>query len=363
MEQGDDHPIQMSKHLDHMSNAPLISLDMGFTTSTAAVYDPRAVVNSRPQLRIVYKFPTELLVTTPCDGAGRATFEFVSPANESHVPLGSVGDANQRRLKYLKTLLMDRELRTITNTRAREHVSNAIKGFRLPTRPKNAVAIFISGLWKEALTRLPSENNSSAGNTSQKPHAVITYPGNWNEEELNQLEKAVEQANIKADTCPYCPISYCTEQEAALHAVLVDHEETLHAVRNEGGTILVVDCGGLTADAATYTFHKPQEMGSKSSPGEVGRVDSCFFGGTTLDTAFDDQMVKYSRGVLGRIDDEFACEIRADRDNFLERWETIIKPTFSGDNGYNEDLSFRLANKQKCIVIRRLNPSNYSIFN
>lgn len=87
-------------------------------------------------------------------------------------------------------------------------------------------------------------------------------------------------------------------------------------------------------------------MGSKSSPGEVGRVESCFLGGTTLDTAFDEQMVKYSRGVLGRIDDEFACEIRADRDNFLERWETIIKPTFSGDNGYNEGLSFRLANKQ-----------------
>jgi hypothetical protein len=158
------------------------------------------------------------LVTDPEE----PTFSFITPGEERR--------ATGRKLGYFKPLLMDVPRSQPGDPAVMEFSVRSASGLDLPEDP-NVVTIFLEGLWGEALKCLknPKSVYGWPERSEGLPHVVVAYPSNWNPTEVERLKAAVRGAKIDQQACQSCGVMYCTEQEAAVHAAMVDHKQLLEA--------------------------------------------------------------------------------------------------------------------------------------
>lgn len=128
-----------------------------------------------------------------------------------------------RNLGFLKVTVMDVQAKSDQADRALlQRYRSMMQGFKPPRNP-GLVGIFLRGLLNEAMAKRPDHD-------SAKPHVVLTYPGDWNEEELEYFKSEAE-AGILEQVCQSCGISYRSEQEAAMYAILWNYHQELKSIR------------------------------------------------------------------------------------------------------------------------------------
>ncbi|KAH7152732.1 hypothetical protein EDB81DRAFT_931074 [Dactylonectria macrodidyma] len=321
----------------------VISIDFGFTSSAAAVTIPTEGDSNATEFSIIEKFATKLLVKDPEE----PNFSFIVPGTDNN----TVG----RKLCYFKALLMDSFREQPGDTEVMEACIASAQGLDLPEDP-NVVSIFLKGLWGEARNLLGSFLAGSHSGRDGLPHVVVTYPGIWNESELRRLKLAVRNAGIEKECCQGCGVRYCTEQAAAVHAVLFDYPEQLEPQHENGESMIVADCGGLTLDAATYEFCSPSVPRSSESLGEIVDAKSSFTGGLSLNIAFDNMISDNLKRVSQRSDDQLLTSSLRRRAEAGKWFEHNIKPKFGDLRRNPYDDVWRFSNVAGCeVVIDRAN--------
>ncbi|KAK7432512.1 hypothetical protein QQZ08_001077 [Neonectria magnoliae] len=233
------------------------------------------------------------------------------------VPLPSTAVPGVNELRYFKFSLMGPHpwFDSPNNEAIKSLLVENLSAFTVGLSTAKVVAIFLKGLWDVVVKEAGLEHFMAM--TPNLPlHTVVTYPCCWSEETLNRLKEAVNLSGITGDNNN--EVSYCSEHEAAIHAVLFDQPNLSQRLSKDGHSIIVADCGGISIDAATYQFGSVTS--GQSTSGSIVDWASQLNGSLGLDLAFTNLLSREIQRVTGLCDSELTPEILRDKKTALGYW-------------------------------------------
>ncbi|KAK4152712.1 hypothetical protein C8A00DRAFT_34562 [Chaetomidium leptoderma] len=187
---------------------------------------------------------------------------------------------------------------------------------------------YLRNLWKHIVEQIASRLRITEDDVrASEMHVVIGIPANSKPATVSRLKCAAKAAGIPGYRHPLSSIDFCIEPEAAAVA-LVEHGGVSLDLTS-GDVIIVCDCGGGTADAASYEVISTQPFELEEClPGKAR-----FCGPVLLDGIFKghiEQKVQQAADSLNTgpvpTDDVWALYTRL--------WDHRIKRMFDGSPGH-----------------------------
>ncbi|KAH7320781.1 hypothetical protein B0I35DRAFT_477331 [Stachybotrys elegans] len=304
----------------------VMALDMGATFSGAYLVEMRYCPDH--DLHRVYgerrldKFRTAMSYD-----AGNGTVTFMGP--EDTAPI-------DRQLQYFKVALTGREDWQGSQEAPAEHewVARHLQDLGVALAPATVVSEYFRGFFAHAWVALEMAREMSK--PGAKLQVVVTHPACWSGGTQERFRRAVQDASI------HDSIHWEDEAIAALRGVVYEMRGRWDHYAQGGDSIMVLDCGGLTADAGLFRFKGNMYDLAHGSSSVSSR--SQLLGSLGIDQRFRDVFQRLTRSALSPESREvLARDIANDERLAMERWTTMLRRP--GQNQIQSGMSVRIAGR------------------
>jgi molecular chaperone DnaK (HSP70) len=202
-------------------------------------------------------------------------------------------------------MAMSPDKRTVTPSRVTLLAAgaNVQKPLLLP------VSKLLAFIKREALDRLATQHGGRVD--EGKIGWVITVPAIWDDEAKAFMRAAAKEAGM-IDSAESQRLVLALEPEGAAIASMLDAPPATRAQFKVGERVMIIDCGGGTADITVSEIKSSEPLQLK----EILPASGGPWGGTYVDV----EMIRFVQQLLGQ---DFARIDRASHIELLDNWEEV----------------------------------------
>ncbi|KAK7421378.1 hypothetical protein QQX98_002272 [Neonectria punicea] len=321
-----------------MSKRIIVGLDFGATYSgiAANLIKPRVLPGSEDVTEDVI----ELIQATKILTVLRVN------AQSNELEFGPIRMPGEKQFRHFKLALMglDSVLDTEHNLAIGCNLIHDFKNSETDLSSAKIVSIYLKGLW-DMVVNSDSFKVQMAQSSPPPVHAVVTWPSSWEEETLARLKEAVAMAGIVSATNNQ--VLYRTEHEAAMKSILFYQHDFCLELYKGGHSVIVVDCGGITTDGATYQFGPVTD--AQAPTGRIVDHESQITGALAVDAAFLQLVSREIKKATGLCGKELTPELLRDKNAAWSRWLKETKLFFEAATLAMGQVQFKIGNKAATI--------------